>query len=569
MRRFTALYEALDATTSTSEKTAHLEAYFRSAPAEDAAVALYFLLGHRVKGAPTTNLLRALASETTGLPAWMVDECYGAVGDLSETIALLAPGPDASSDESLRGVFDRRVRALVSADEPGRKRIILDAWASMSARERFVYHKLIRGGFRVGVQARLVARALAAVAGVPAEVMGARLTAYASHDADDFRALLRPEGAGDPGAGGGDAERLRPYPFFLARQLDPGVDPAEALGDAEAWWAEWKWDGIRCQIVRRATDAGPGVALWSRGEELITHQFPEIAAASGALAPGTVLDGEILAWTGPAPGRGGRPRPFAALQRRLNRKAGGAAQIGLFEQHAVRYLAYDALEAEGRDLRALPLRERRAAMEAAVRALGDEGPLHASERVRARDWSGYATLRAESRERGVEGLMLKRPGSRYGAGRVDPTGVDIWWKWKVDPFTIDAVLVYAQVGSGKRASLLTDYTFALWDRPAGAGGERTLTPFAKAYSGLTQAEIEAVDAILRKTTRARRGPMREVEPTLVFELAFEGVQRSGRRRAGLSVRFPRMHRWRRDKPPEEADTLADLAALLPAEEREG
>ncbi|MEL7473633.1 MAG: ATP-dependent DNA ligase [Planctomycetota bacterium] len=552
MKRFTELYDALDSTTKTGEKAALLEAYFRGSDDADAAVALFFLLGHRVKRTATTKLMRTLASRVSEMPAWMVDECYGAVGDLSETVALLVPGDEVGSEEDLSTVFRGRVLPLASVDESGKERLLLDAWRSMNARERFVYHKLIRGGFRVGVQAKMVSRALAAVAGVDSGVMAGRLAGYASYEAAAYRALLEADG---------DGARDGPYPMFLARSIEPDVEPAVKLGDIGDWWAEWKWDGIRCQLLRR-----DGVALWSRGEELVTDQFPEIAAAATRLPRGSVLDGELLAWQGGGIADGGRPRSFGALQRRLNRKGGTAAQIGLFEQHGVCFVAYDALEIDGEDVRNHTLVDRREMLERTLSAIDPDEPIDLSPRVEAASWDALAAMRAESRDRGVEGLMLKRLSSRYGVGRTDPTGEHIWWKWKVDPYSVDAVLVYAQLGSGRRASLLTDYTFAVWDGPP-EKEDRTLTPFAKAYSGLTQDEIEKVDAILRKRTSRRRGPMREVTPTLVFEIGFEGIRRSDRHKSGVAVRFPRMLRWRKDKRPEEADTISDVEALLPLDER--
>ncbi len=537
MRRFTRLYLDLDATNSTNEKVALLEAYLRDAPDADAAWAVALLLGQRPKGGASTRALSRLALDVTGLPEWLLGESYGAVGDLSETIALLVPGEGEGADEPLHVTMRDRVLPLGAAGERERERLIRDAWRAFGPRERLVYHKLARGGFRVGVQQRLVARALASVAGAePSEIM-LRLSATIDPSPGWYRAVLE---------GGGDAPRGA-YPFFLAHQLDE--DP-RALGDRDAWQAEWKWDGVRAQVIRRRD-----VVLWSRGEEPITGQFPEIVAAARALPEGTVLDGEVLVW------RGDRPLPFSELQKRLGRKVAPTVQGSLFERDEAVFLAFDLLESGGEDVRRLPLRERRRALEALVGRARHDGTMRVSPVLDAPTWEGLRELRAGSRERGVEGLVLKRHDSPYGVGRTKAGADASWWKWKVDPYSVDAVLVYAQPGSGRRASLLTDYTFAVWE---GEGAERRLTPFAKAYSGLTNEEIESLDAWIRRHTTHKSGPVRQVEPRRVFEIHFEGIAESERHRSGVAVRFPRIARERTDKRAEDADTLESLRSLLRA-----
>jgi DNA ligase-1 len=341
-----------------------------------------------------------------------------------------------------------------------------------------------------------------------------------------------------------DEHKLRggqPYPFFLAHQLNG--EPGE-LGSLSDWQVEWKYDGIRAQLVRR----GAQNYLWSRGEDLITERFPELAALS--LPEGTVVDGEVLIWSG-----GDSPAPFADLQKRIGRKTLSAKLLA--ELPAV-LLAYDLLELDGVDLRGLPQHERRALLETLVTGVA-KPQLRISPLVTADTWDDLGKLRAESRARGVEGMMLKARNAQYGVGRTKDVGT--WWKWKIDPYAVDAVLIYAQPGSGRRASLYTDYTFAVWD---GEGEQRRLVPFAKAYSGLTDAEIRQVDATIRKTTVEKFGPVRSVKPTMVFELGFEGIALSPRHKAGIAVRFPRILRRRDDKPVEEADTLATLKGLLEA-----
>ncbi|MFG0284901.1 MAG: ATP-dependent DNA ligase [Phycisphaerales bacterium JB039] len=538
MRRFTRLYLDLDATNSTSEKIELLEAYFRETPAADAAWALALLAGQRPKGSASTRALHDLAVEVAGVPEWLVAECYSAVGDMAETVALLLPEAGEARDEPLSVVMRDRVLPLAGAGEQERRRILTSAWRAFDADERFIYHKLVRGAFRVGVQKRMVARALARVAGVEPAAMAHRIAGTISPTAEAFEQVIAAE------SGAQDASR--PYPFFLAHQLN---DPPQTLGDIAEWSAEWKWDGVRAQVIRRAGQCW----IWSRGEELVTEQFPEIASAARALPDGTVLDGEVLVW------QGDRPAPFSALQRRLNRTAAKAAQPGLFDQDRVIFMAYDALEVGGEDVRAQPLEARRGMLEKLLASAGEGFRLSA--RIEAASWDELASQRAEARDRAVEGVMLKARASPYGVGRTRPGNEPGWWKWKVDPLTVDAVLIAAQPGSGRRAGLHSDMTFALWD-DRDAEDRRELVVFAKAYSGLTQEEIETLDRWIRAHTVRRTGPVRHVEAKHVFELGFEDVRESKRHKCGLAVRFPRILRWRRDKQPQDADSLEALRQRL-------
>ncbi|MEM6460167.1 MAG: ATP-dependent DNA ligase, partial [Planctomycetota bacterium] len=428
--------------------------------------------------------------------------------------------------------------------EAEQKASILETWQAFDTSQRFLFHKLISGNFRFGAAKKLVVNALAAAAAartgeaVEPAVMQHRLGGRPiAPTAAAFDALL---------AGGADDD-ARPYPFYLAHQLDaPPEDFAEVLGEPRRWAAEWKWDGIRAQLIRR----GGQTLLWSRGDELITDAFPELRAAGDALPDGTVLDGEVLAY------EAGGPLPFSLLQRRLNRKR---MEAMLFADVPVVFMAYDLLEADGEDLRERTTDERRGRLEA---VLPDGEPaLRLSPRIDFASWEDLAEKRGESRERGVEGVMLKRADAVYAAGRVRGD----WWKWKVDPYTVDCVMVYAQRGSGRRSSLFTDYTFAVWSGEGRGVGE--LVPVTKAYSGLTDEEFAKVDRFIQKHTVGKRGSFRQVEPELVFEIAFEGINPSDRHKSGVALRFPRMHRWRTDKPPEEADTLGSLLGLLRAAER--
>lgn len=539
MKDFAALYAALDATTSTRAKTDALAAYFRRAAPADAAWALYFLAGGKPRQTVPTGLVRAAARECASIPEWLFDECYDVVGDLAETVAHVLPPPARAVELPLHVWIEERLIALRGRPPEEISRALKDCWDELDTPGRFLLTKLIGGAFRVGVSRLLVVRGLAEATGLDAKLLAQRLMGYTDKqhvpDAARFERLVdpAPEPQGDAG---------QPYPFFLAHPLQA---PVASLGERADWMVEWKWDGIRAQLLRRGTQSW----LWSRGEDLLNGRFPELDAMHAALPDQTVLDGEIVVW------RDGRVQPFAELQKRIGRK--NVTKKILAEQ-PVAFLAYDLLEAGGEDVRAWPQWRRRERLEALLPA-GDT-PLRLSPLVEAPDWAALAALREESRARGVEGFMLKQREGRYGAGRTKDVGT--WWKWKIDPYSIDAVLVYAQGGHGRRANLYTDYTFAVWDGVAGDPDRpRRLVPFAKAYSGLTDEEIRLVDQRVRQTTTEKFGPVRSVTPTLVVELGFEGIQASPRHKSGIAVRFPRMLRLRWDKPVDEADTLTALREL--------
>ena len=556
MRDFAALYAELDATTRTGEKVAALVRYFGAAPPADAAWATYFLIGRRPRQAVPVARLRAWAAEAAGIPDWLFEECYATVGDLAETIALLTSQADGSpASRPLAAWVEDALLPLQTADPAEQKRLVTAAWAKLTSRERFVWNKLITGAFRVGVSQKLVVRALAELSGLDEPTVAHRLMGDWQPSAGFFAHLI--------GSDTRDADPGRPYPFFLAYALEAKLptddrgrlldaDPAafaqtlqSTLGDLSDWQAEWKWDGIRAQLIRRRGQT----FIWSRGEELVTDRFPELAAIGEHLPDGSTLDGEIM------PFKDGQPLPFSVLQTRIGRKT--LTRKALSEAPVVLF-AYDLLEHEGSDVRGRPLRWRRSQLEHLVAAVHHPA-LRLSLLVQADSWEALARCQKASRAHQAEGLMLKRLDSAYGIGRV----VGDWWKWKVAPYSVDAVLIYAQAGHGRRAGLFTDYTFAVWDGDPAAGGR--LVPFAKAYSGLTDAEMRQVDAFIRANVVEKFGPVRAVKPQLVFELGFEGIQRSARHKSGIAVRFPRILRLRGDKRIEEADTLDAIRALLPAE----
>ena len=532
MKAFADLYQRLDRSTATGDKRAALVDYFRHAPAHDAAWALYLLSGGKVGGArrkiAASAELRSWLSDVTGLPAWLVDDSYEQVGDLAETLTLLLDEPTvAAADRPLAEWIETHLLAVANQDEPLRRAAVEAGWRSLPSPQRLVFNKLLTGALRVGVSQRLVQQALAELSGLDIARIAQRMLGEWVPSPALLATLLSHEEQ--------PLDRQQPYPFFLASPLE---NPVDTLGAVQDWLLEWKWDGIRLQLLRRQGE----VALWSRGEERLDGRFPEIEQAASALPDGCVFDGELLAWDDSQD----LPRAFTALQTRIQRRRPGAATL---RDTPVRMLAYDLLELQGEDLRALPLHQRREQLARLIGAL-DDPRIQLSPQVHADDWAHAAQLRDEARVRGVEGLMLKRQGSAYQSGRRRGD----WWKWKIDPLTIDAVLLYAQAGHGRRSTLYTDYTFGVWDGDA-------LVPVAKAYSGLDDKEILALDRWIRANTRERFGPVRSVEAVQVFELAFEAVNLSKRHKSGVAVRFPRILRWRHDKPASEADALAQLQAL--------
>jgi len=577
MRRFCQLFRQLDRSTGSHERVSALVAHFGSVPAEDAAWALHCLLGKQRRRLLTARRLREIALDATAMPEWLFQASRAQVGDSAETIALLVSGSaeagagmeappqegeaSVGADLPLHQWMERILPGLAALPEAEQTEEIQRLWRALSLEEVLVMVKLLTGAFRVGVGPGLVIRALASLSGVESVELQHRLMGPFEPSAAAFVELLQPQASQE-------RPSSRPYPFFLASPLESGrlgdLDPAQ-------WLAEWKWDGIRGQLIRRD---GAGF-LWSRGEELINGSFPDLMEQADILPDGLVLDGEVLVW----PAGQTRPEPFAVLQRRLGRRNPTAA---LLRSMPAAFVAYDLLESEGIDRREEPLHRRRERLMELL-ASGVPGALRLSSDLPLSDWNDLEAWREKARDAGAEGVMLKLLASPYGSGRRRGS----WWKHKLEPMRLDAVLLYARSGSGRRANLYTDYTFGLWataDSPGpdaspsasspmegkapGGGGtapdqERRLVSFASAYSGLSDAEIQELDRWIRRHSTERFGPVRAVAPELVFELAFEGVQRSGRHRSGLAVRFPRISRWRRDKPAAEADTLAAALALIP------
>ena len=526
MKAFANLFSTLDQTTKTNAKVDALAKYFDQVPDGDKLWAIAILSHKRPKRAVNTTLLRTWAAEISEQPLWLFEESYHVVGDLAETIALFLPPSNRQSERTLSDWIEGLMQ-ITKSEEEEKKAFILDAWDSLGYAERFVFNKLITGGFRIGISQKLMTRALAKSTGIDENILAHRLMGNWSASETTFEDLVILASESENSS--------KPYPFYLAYALDLEFDQ---IGDVSEWQVERKWDGIRGQIIVREDS----VFVWSRGEELVTDKFPEFAPLAELLPNGTVIDGEIICI------EGDEILSFNVLQQRIGRKN---ITKKILSTAPVKMIVYDLLEYEGKDIREQSMSSRRDLLEKLIAENDTNGILRLSEILEAKNWEGYAAERAKSREYMSEGLMLKRKTSTYKSGRKKGD----WWKWKVDPLTIDAVMIYAQRGHGRRANLYTDYTFAVWN------GEALVT-FAKAYSGLTDVEFKEVTNFVRKNTVETFGPVRSVKPTLVFELAFEGINKSSRHKSGVALRFPRIKRWRKDKPAAEANTLEDLHEML-------
>ena len=564
---FSNLVVSLGQTTKTNAKLALLQEYFTKAPDDDKVWTIALFTGRRPRRLVSGNLMGQWCMEITGLPGWMFTECYGMVGDLSETIALLLPRSEnlTKSHADVEGIPDtisnrhadeggipdiepeflfhqrdqtltlshllNQLNTLNGSPEEERKAFVLQCWQKFNTEERFVFNKLMSANFRVGVSANLPIQALAKAHSFTVAEVAHRISGKWDPATTSFAGLLLHPTL--------STDNSKPYPFYLAYPLEEGP---ESLGNRQEWQAEWKWDGIRGQVIKRN---GEGFT-WSRGEELITEKFPEFNRLFEVLPDGVCLDGEIISLPKDyAVTDNITPAPFAELQKRIGRKN---LTKKILSEVPAGFVAYDLTEYQGQDVRNLPLSERRHLLEQIFSTIQDPAFL-LSPVVDFESWDHLTQIRTLSREHGAEGL--KRKSSPYGTGRRRGD----WWKWKTDPMSIDAVMIYAQKGSGRRSNLYTDYTFAVRD------GER-LVPFTKAYSGLTDKEFAQVDAFVKKNAIEKFGPVRTVKPELVFEIGFEGIAESKRHKSGVALRFPRMLRWRTDKTAAEINTLEDLKNML-------
>lgn len=521
MNKFSQLFNDLDESTKTNDRLDHLVKYLIESAPEDSIWVCWFLAGNRIKGAIKTSELRTFASERSGLPLWLLEECYDRVGDLAETISLLVSTESEGEIISLSELIGKFIEPMIGMNTEERRQNIFTVWDFLGEKDFLPFHKLLTGGFRMGVSRGNLCKALARVGGVQPAIIAQRLTGNWSPKTLTLEGILNPED---------DGGRLcQPFPFCLANPLQ---EEAENLGSVDDWQVEWKWDGIRAQLINR----GGTCMIWSRGDESVGHSFPEVMNAGKWLPGELCIDGEILAW-----GQDGL-RSFSRLQARLGRKEPGPT---ILKRDPVRFQAYDLLRLDGIDMRKISLDERREKLEAILSSLPPDFPIGLSPLIEKKSWANLTKLREESRDRGVEGFMLKKKNSIYESGRVKGS----WYKWKVDPYLADMVVVSAQLGHGKRSNLYSDYSLAVWDEH----GE--LVTVAKAYSGLSDNEIEKVDQFVRKNITGKFGPVRSVKPILVFEIAFEGARSSGRHKSGVALRFPRINRWRTDKKIEDADTL--------------
>ncbi len=526
MKSFANLFLQLDQTNKTTEKVKVLKQYLADASEEDKVWAIALFTHRKPKRVVNASLLRQWAAELAGLPSWLFEETYSVVGDLAETISLVIPNSDATQEKSLNEWISFLI-SLKFLDEVERKNAIVQSWQAMAQQERFVFTKLMTGGFRVGVSQNLLIKALSELYQIESAKITHRLMGNWDPSSITFQKLVLEEDWNE--------DLSKPYPFCLAHPLDK--KPKE-LGNMDDWIIEWKWDGIRSQLIKREDN----LFIWSRGEELVTEKYPELHSLLKSLPNGTVLDGEII------PFKNGKPLPFGVLQTRIGRKT---LPKKILENAPVAFMAYDILEFEGVDLRTETTAARRLLLEQIHSQLHEHNAWNLSIAIQANNWDELNELHKESRAHFAEGFMLKHKNAAYHTGRKSGD----WWKWKIAPLSIDGVLLYAQKGHGRRANLYSDYTLAVWN-------EDQLVPFAKAYSGLTDAEIRKVDQFVKKHTLEKFGPVRTVTPELVFEIGFEGIQESKRHKSGIALRFPRILRWRHDKKVDEANKLTDLQELL-------
>ncbi len=532
MKQFANLVHILGTSTKTTDKLNALKEYFLTAGERDKVWVIALFSGRRPRRAVSGALLSQWCVEETGIPGWLFGESYHTVGDLAETISLLLSPvyPYQESTESL-SFYIERFRELEKADDTAKRDFVVNSWKSMSPRQVFVFNKLITGSFRIGVSQKTIVNAIAATTELSASEIAHRISGKWDPSTISYNELLSKEGL--------SADHSKPYPFYLAYAVEENVD---VLGDPSEWQAEWKWDGIRGQLIKRNNE----LFTWSRGEELISEKFPEYMVLADKLPDGIALDGEIIGIM--AEGNAGfKPLPFSMLQTRIGRKNITKKHL---QEVPAGFIAYDLLEYDHEDIREWPLIKRRELLKKVINNLGSK-VIHVSPEIEFENWDHLAQIRRLSREKGSEGIMIKKKDSVYRSGRRRGD----WWKWKIDPLTIDAVMIYAQKGSGRRSNLFTDYTFAVRD------GDN-LVAFTKAYSGLTDKEFAQVDAFVKRNSLEKFGPVRTVKPELVFEIAFEGIAASNRHKSGVALRFPRMSRWRKDKPVSEINTLEDLKAIL-------
>jgi DNA ligase-1 len=529
VKQFAALISALANSTKTNDKLQALVEYFSTASDDDQIYTLALFTDRRPKRAVNTTKLREWCTDLIGIPLWLFEESYQHVGDLSETIALAMSKPSLEKEQGAEKSLKEWIvflQDLQNKAEEEKKIAITQAWKSLDKNECFIFNKLMGGNFRIGVSKAMIINALSRVYKIDAQVVAHQISGNWQAENTSLEGLIK--------GNIGKTDISKPYPFYLAYPLEGQI---QELGKPQDWQAEWKWDGMRGQIIKRSGE----VFVWSRGEELITDKFPEYQVLKKLLPDGIVLDGEIL------PFKDNKPLIFSVLQTRIGRKN---LTKKILQEAPVIFYGYDVLEYEGKDTRKFPLSQRRELLSQIINGVQND-ILRLSPLVNFNTWEELAHLREQARENGSEGLMLKAKNSIYQAGRRRGD----WWKWKVNPLSIDCVLVAAQKGHGRRANLYTDYTFALRD------GEKLVT-FTKAYSGLTDKEFEEVNIFIQQNILDKFGPVRTVKPELVFELGFEGIAPSNRHKSGMALRFPRILRWRKDKKINEINTLDDLRKML-------
>ena len=527
MRQFAALIRKLELSSRQNEKVLVLSAYFQEAAEKDRVWAIALLSQRRPSRTMTLRQMKKWALEFSGIPEWLFEESYQIVGDLAETIALILPPPTGQAEQGLSHWIETITELKGRASE-AQKALVFKSWEVLDKAERFQFNKLVTGSFRVSVSQRLMTRALSLATGMPETVLAHRISGGWDPESTAFQDLVREQSPTE--------EAGRPYPFQRIHPLEEGPN---VLGETSGYLIDWKWEGIRCQLIRRSSNS----FIWSEKGELITGAFPAIASALDNFPEGLVLDGEIVIMQDAGVG------PASGIEKRLGMKKPGPKAL---RELPAAFIAFDILEREGTDLRDRPLLERKQQLldlAGQVDATGEV--ILFSDPLPVNDWADVAGFRAEARNMRADGLLIKKRELPYRSGDVEGP----WLHWKPEAHTINALLIYATRGQGGSTRQYTDLSFAVW-----AGDQ--LVPFTRTIEGLPEEDMAELSSWIRENTVERFGPVRSVRAEQVFEIAFEGIEPSSRHRSGLILRSPRILRWCRGLTPDRAGKLSSLKKLL-------
>jgi len=527
MKAFAKLISNLEQTSKEAFKVTALAQYFSNATDEDKLWTLALFTGTRPKRVVDIKALKEFAEQVYTEGEWLFEASHQIVGDMAETIAYFLPKAKRNGNHTL-SEWISMIRTIFNAERIDQRDAITKAWDTLRPEERFIFNKLITGGFRIDVSLKLLSKALAIVTGKDENLLAHKLNSDWHPDEVSFETLIFTENP--------EAEKSKPYPFHLAHTLESTV--AE-LGDISNWQVERKWDGIRVQVIVR----GNKISIWSRKGDILSSKVPELKPLAESMEDGTVLDGELICF------KNGKILPINNLRTRFGRRNNSKKQ---FEESPCVFMAYDILEFKGEDIRNKDLAERRKKLEKVILQYYDEHKIILlSDIINNDNWESINSEREKSREHQVTGLVLKNKKSIYGSSRVEGD----WWKWPVDPLFIDAILLYAQAGEGGSSKMYREYSFALWH------GEDLVT-FAKAKSGLEDKELKELTSFVKKNTKEKFGPVRSVAAVQIFRLAFDSITASKRHKSGILLKNPRLIEWLRDKNIEDGNNLDDLKKML-------